>query len=156
VVVTEQSSPHAIATRIRSLIARTDAGDVAAAARRLGVPIADLVRLDLVLADDSPRCRDVLAAVVLRYRADACWLLTGSELPTMRELPSAERLRLSDLLLDIGERLLAEYRARREEREAKSARAIRSASSLANGNGRLGAQGDLRRTERDIGGLAAS
>jgi hypothetical protein len=108
-------SPQAIAARIRSLIAQHDAGDITAAARRLGLPIATLVRLEEQLADDqSATVPDVLAAVVVRYRADACWLLTGSELPRMTDLPVAVRLRLSDLLLAIGDRLLADYRAHRQ------------------------------------------
>ncbi|NUO63215.1 MAG: hypothetical protein HOQ11_13405 [Gemmatimonadaceae bacterium] len=76
---------RAIATRIRSLIAHEDGGDVCAAARRLGVPVRQLVQLDTTLAPDCPEaraaCEALLAAVTLRYQASATWLLTGSHHP---------------------------------------------------------------------------
>ena len=87
--------------------------------------MATLERLEEYLAeqlagDSLASTPDVLAAVVIGYRADTCWLLTGDEQPHLAGLPAAVRLRLSNLMLAIGDRLLAQHRARR--REAATAR----------------------------------
>lgn len=105
------SSSHAIAARIRTLIAREDEGDVLAAARRLDLPIEDVYQLERVLADERARA-DLLIAVVRRYDVDACWLLTGCAAVDSRQLPPSERLHVARLLSRIGNTIFAEHKRR--------------------------------------------
>ena len=114
-----ETGAAAIAARIRRLVAQHDGGDVCAAAKRLGVPVQHVIRIERLLADegegDTPggAAESLLTAVVLRYHVDATWLLTGSEQPAAGDLPPAVRLWLADLLLAIGTRVFDEYRAGR-------------------------------------------
>ena len=107
-----------VAGRIRRLIARQDAGDVCAAARRLGVTVPHLIQLEHVLGEQadtatlSVAAQDLLTAVVLRYQVDATWLLTGTERPRISELPTPMRRWLADFLFVVGTRVIDEYRAR--------------------------------------------
>lgn len=95
------------------IIAREDHGDLAAAARRLQLPLEDMQHLEDVLASETPRKRAVLLASVVRtYRTDACWLLTGSEATSLTELPPETRLEVAQLLSEIGTSILAQYRER--------------------------------------------
>ena len=106
---------RAIAARIRSLIAREDAGDVCAAARRLGVPVRQLVQLDTILAPDCPEaraaCEALLAAVVLRYQASATWLLTGSDHPDPGAVAPDVAERLAGVCYAIAGRVAEEFTA---------------------------------------------
>jgi hypothetical protein len=106
----------AIARRVRRLVAHYDRGDVCAAARRLGVPVQDLIRLDRLLAvadaDGAAAADRLLVAAVLRYPVKATWLLTGIERPVPRALPPTVRLSLAELLLAVGTRIVDDYRAR--------------------------------------------
>ena len=76
---TDRNVAHQIADRIRTLIARNDAGDVTAAARRLDRPIADVYFPERLLASgDEPRAVEFLTDIVRSYDADAVWLITGA------------------------------------------------------------------------------
>ena len=103
----------AIAARVRRLVAQHERGDVCAAARRLGVPVRDLIRLERLLAEDAAEsaaaAERVLVAVVMGYPASATWLLTGSEHPAPRRLPPTVRLWLAQLLLAVGTRIVDDY-----------------------------------------------
>jgi hypothetical protein len=111
--------PRSIAKRVRQVIAQHDAGDVVAAAHRLGVPVHSLIQLERVLTEPSrdglfsPAARDILTAVVLRYRADATWLLTGSEHPPIEDLPGGVRVWLANFFLAVGNRIIAEFQIAR-------------------------------------------
>jgi hypothetical protein len=106
-------SPRAITARVRQLIARSDGGDVCAAARRLGVPVSHLVQLERVLAEGMQGdAEELLAAAVLRYHADATWLLTGAERTQASVLPPSVRVWLAKFLLAISTRMIEEYRTR--------------------------------------------
>ena len=99
-----------VARRVRALIARHDGGDVTRAASRLGLTVTDLFRLESRLAHDAPERLRVLAAVVRSYDVDACWLLTGKPASELSALAPAVRLEVADVLLAIGDQLLARYR----------------------------------------------
>lgn len=100
-----------IATRVRTIIEENDPGDLAAAARRLGLSVIDLRNLEEVLERRTAHGRAVLLASVVRaYRADACWLLTGLDASSIVRLPPTVRLEVAQLLSDIGGRILAEHR----------------------------------------------
>ncbi len=115
----------AIATRVRRLIARYDAGDTCAAAQRLGVGVGDLIRLERLLSgssgDGATAAEQILIAVVLRYPVNATWLLTGCERPATRALPPTVRLWLADLLLAVGTRIVDDYHVH-AQRERESPR----------------------------------
>ena len=103
----------AIAWRIRQLIARHDGGDVSAAARRLGVPIRRVVRLERVLESrDSHAAQELLCDVVLRYQANAAWLLTGAEHVPGDGLPDDVRLWIARCLTRVANRVVDEARSR--------------------------------------------
>ena len=104
-------SPAGVASRLGALIEERDAGDPARAALRLGVPIDALRQLPSVLADDSRddtlAAASVLAAAARAYHVDATWLVTGEEDFHGEDLAPAARIRVADLLLRVGEQLLA-------------------------------------------------
>lgn len=106
---------RAIATRIRSLIAQRDGGDVCAAARRLRVPVRQLVQLDTTLAFDAAcdearaAVETLLSAVVLRYQASAVWLLTGCHQPDLSALPPKVAEQLTSLCIAVAGRVIEEY-----------------------------------------------
>lgn len=102
----------AVVGRVRSLIASRDGGDVTATARRLRLPISTVLRLDEALREPHPASTDLLASVAVCYHVDAVWLLFGDDREIAKLDPTA-RLRVCDLLLAIGERLVAASRARR-------------------------------------------
>lgn len=102
---------HQIAGRIRTLIARQDAGDVTAAARRLSRPIADMYLPERVISSgDEPAALEFLASVIRGYEADACWLITGSDTRTTSPLSAEARVTIVELLGEVGDRLLDEVR----------------------------------------------
>ena len=108
---------RATAARIRSLIAHQDAGDVCAAARRLGVPVRQLVQLEAALAplessdDADDAIRTLLSAVVYRYQASAVWLLTGCHDPDPSSVPPDVAEQLASLCVAVAGRVLEEYQA---------------------------------------------
>ena len=108
---------RATAARIRSLIAHQDAGDVCAAARRLGVPVRQLVQLEAALApletrdDEADAIRLLLSAVVHRYQASAVWLLTGCHDPDPSTVPTDVAEQLASLCVAVAGRVLEEYEA---------------------------------------------
>ena len=109
--LSNDAAPHQIANRIRTLIARQDAGDITAAARRLERPIEDVYHLERTLsADAEPAALDLLATVVRRYDADACWLLTGRDVSQADEFSSDVRGRLVHLLSAVSDRIIEEAR----------------------------------------------
>jgi transcriptional regulator with XRE-family HTH domain len=90
-----------VAARIAHLIDQREGGNVAAAARRLGVSQRGLAK---VYAGETKHPRaDLLEALVKEYEADPAWLLTGI---TSREWSESGRLsadsgtQLPDELLD--------------------------------------------------------
>lgn len=99
-------TPRHVAQRVRKLIARHDGGDVARAARRLGVGAERLCRLDRALAADSPTRVALLATIGRSYHADVCWLLTGVTCDDARALPDEVRLELSGTLMAVAEQML--------------------------------------------------
>lgn len=110
------ASPTAsqIARRIRDLIASQDGGDVTSAAHRLDVPIEHICGLERLLTGHSGEDRlTLLTNVVRRYRADACWLLTGSDTDHVQELAPELRLHVVELLSAIAEQIVAEFWAER-------------------------------------------
>jgi transcriptional regulator with XRE-family HTH domain len=90
-----------IAARIAHLIDQREGGNVAAAARRLGVSQRGLAK---VYAGETRHPRaDLLQALVREYGADPAWLLTGipaEEWPESSQLSAASGVRLPDELLD--------------------------------------------------------
>jgi hypothetical protein len=107
-------SPAGIVARLDALVAERDAGDVRRAAARCGVTREALAQLAAALADDArdlaAACGAVLAAVARGYRVDATWLVTGDEDFHGDRLAPVARLRVADLLLHVGERLLVARR----------------------------------------------
>jgi hypothetical protein len=111
----------AVAARVRRLVAKFDGGDPCAAARRLGVAVSHLIRLEELLSragdhaaaagPDDGVAEEILTAAVLRYRVNATWLLTGRDHPPTRELPPTVRLWLAGFLLAVGTRIVDDYRA---------------------------------------------
>ena len=105
-----------IVARLDALVAERDAGDLTRAATRCGVPADALRRLGTTLADDAPGGDDaaagaaVLAAAARGYGVDPIWLVTGVEDFHGERLAPAARVRVAELLLEVGRRLL---RARR-------------------------------------------
>ncbi|HUF28383.1 MAG TPA: hypothetical protein VMM18_15500 [Gemmatimonadaceae bacterium] len=96
------------------LIARQDSGDVTRAAQRLQIPIEALHHIEETLTGSTPHERLLLlACVVRRYDADACWLLTGSESRSIADLPPDLRIEIAGLLSEIGNRIVADYWERR-------------------------------------------
>lgn len=66
---------HAVAERIRGLIAGQDAGNLAVVARRLGV---EELALRMTVDERSPHpVLEVVQAVITYYGVDPNWLLTG-------------------------------------------------------------------------------
>ncbi|MDQ6888062.1 MAG: hypothetical protein M3068_12350 [Gemmatimonadota bacterium] len=114
----QQWSKASIAPRVRALIDREEAGDVEAAAHRLGISGDELASVERAFAADSLR-RGVrlLAALVRAYHADACWLITGRTQLPAAELAPESRLEVANLLLDVANELL-EQRARQREARA--------------------------------------
>ncbi|MGI8496632.1 MAG: hypothetical protein ACR2OG_03485 [Gemmatimonadaceae bacterium] len=114
-----QWNKASIAPRVRALIDREEAGDVEAAAHRIGIPSEELAGAESVLAADSryPAAR-LLAALVRAYHADACWLITGQEQIPAADLSPESRLEVANLLLDVANELLAERARLREARVA--------------------------------------
>lgn len=111
-------SAEAIAWRIRWLIAHHDGGDVCAAARRLGVPVGQLVKVEATIADDDPSDTSrpgeaLLCAAVRRYGVSTAWVLTGCEQPEPTALPPEVRERLARLCLAVATRVVAEFDAER-------------------------------------------
>jgi hypothetical protein len=122
---------HAVAHRIRALIAREDGGDVTAAARRLGLPVRDLCQVERALADDAPRPPfELLAMVAVGYGADACWLLTGIPSDRIRELSAAEIHPLAELLNAVGDRMLAARRPGQAHAALRSSATLEAAEPL--------------------------
>lgn len=103
-----------ILARLDALVAERDAGDLRRAAVRCGVPRSALVELAATLADDArdgcAGAGEVLAAVARGYRVDATWLVTGVEDFRGDQLAAGARLRVADLLLHVGQRLLTARR----------------------------------------------
>lgn len=119
--LTNEDVARQIAGRIRTLIARQDAGDVTAAARRLSRSIAEVCHPERVLAaGNGPAALDFLATVVRRYDADACWLLTGRHGDSGAAVGPDMRDTLVELVAQVGDRLLDEVR------HGKSARRLPS------------------------------
>lgn len=109
-----ETSPREIAKRVRILIARKDRGDITVAARRLELSIDDVFHLEKLLSADASRPRTtLLASIVRRYDADACWLLTGRKSSRLADLPPEARVEVAQLLSEIGNRIIAEYREQR-------------------------------------------
>ena len=112
--LTNQNVAHQIADRIRTLIARQDAGDVTAAARRLDRPIADVYLPERVLSSgNAPATLDFLARVVRGYDADACWLITGTTPQDGRPLSNEVRLTIVELLDELSDHIINEVRSER-------------------------------------------
>ena len=112
--LTNRNVAHAIAGRIRVLIARQDDGDVTAAARRLDRPIADVYLPErLISCGNKPAALDFLADVLRGYEADACWLITGTISGTSRAQPpmsNEARVTILELLGELSDQLLDEAR----------------------------------------------
>lgn len=111
--LTNQNVAHEIATRIRTLIARQDAGDVTAAARRLARPIADMYLPERVLASGEAPAMEFLTTILRGYEADACWLITGTNARNATPLSTEMRGTIVDLLGELSNRLLDEARHER-------------------------------------------
>ena len=111
--LTNLTVAHEIADRIRTLIARQDAGDVTAAARRLERPIVDLYLPERVIASGNDVALDFLASIVRNYDADACWLITGSTLDAALPLSSGARVTIVELLGQVSDRLIEQVRSER-------------------------------------------
>lgn len=62
------------------------------------------------VGDEWARAGAVLAAVARGYAVDATWLVTGAQDFRGERLPPTSRLRVADLLLRAGERLLTARR----------------------------------------------
>jgi hypothetical protein len=109
-ILTDRNVAHAIAGRIRRLIARYDEGDVTVAARRLSKPIADVYFPERVIASgDGSAGIEFLADVVRSYEADVVWLITG--LPKSSGLVSTEaRVTIVEVLDELSDHLLVEAR----------------------------------------------
>ena len=119
-----------VVARLRSLIDARDAGDAGRAASRLGVSVDALRQLSAALADDgrddaqAPAdggAAEVLAAAARAYQVDATWLVTGEEDFHGDDLAPGARIRVADLLLRVGHRLLD---ARRRGRDAPAEPAV--------------------------------
>lgn len=111
-------SADAIAARIRWLIARHDGGDVCAAARRLGVPVRQLVRLETTIEEVGSAAglrpgELLLCAAVRRYGVSSAWVLTGCEQPEPGALLADVRERLARLCLAVAARVVEEFDAER-------------------------------------------
>ncbi|HEU4564101.1 MAG TPA: hypothetical protein VFS05_05620 [Gemmatimonadaceae bacterium] len=84
------------------------------AARRLDVPVEHICGIERLLAGCGGEERlSLLAKVVRRYRADACWLITGADPDHVHELAPEQRLRVVELLSAIAEQIVAEFWAER-------------------------------------------
>jgi len=110
----DEWSAAGIVARLDALVTDRDAGDVCRAASRCGLTREAIVDLAAALADDA---RDhpggaalVLAAVARGYDVDATWLVTGVEDFHGDRLAPTARLRVADLLLDVGGRMLTTRR----------------------------------------------
>lgn len=113
--LTNRNVAHEIAERIRCLIARQDAGDVTAAARRLARPIADVYSPERVLsAGDAPAALEFLVSVVRGYETDACWLITGRSGHGAPSLSADARVTIVELIGELSDRLLDEVRTEHE------------------------------------------
>ena len=109
--LTDRNVAHQIAGRIRTLIARQDAGDVTAAARRLDRPIADVYLPERVISSgDDPAAIDFLATVAQSYEADVVWLITGSTTGNRPFVTSEARVTIVEVLGELGDHLLDEAR----------------------------------------------
>jgi hypothetical protein len=112
--LTDRTVAHDIAERIRTLIARQDDGDVTAAARRLDRPIADVYQPERVISSgDESAALEFLATILRTYEADACWLITGTDLQSAsaNQLTADARVTIVELLQQLSDRLLAEVRS---------------------------------------------
>jgi hypothetical protein len=108
--ITDRNVAHAIAGRIRRLIARYDEGDVTIAARRLSKPIADVCFPErLIASGDGSAGIEFLADVVRSYEADVVWLITGSPKSSGR-LSTEARETIVEVLGELGDHLLLEAR----------------------------------------------
>ena len=109
-ILTDRNVAHAIAGRIRRLIALHDEGDVTVAARRLSRPIADVYFPERIIAcGDGPTAVEFLAEVVRTYDTDAVWLITGSATSAER-LSTEARVAIVEVLGELSEHLLNEVR----------------------------------------------
>lgn len=111
-------SGEAIAARLRTLIAQREGGDVCLAARRLGVGVAGLVRLEETMVADKRRAAlrveadAILLAAILHYGVSAAWLLTGCDEPDLPALPKAVRDRLVYLVVGAAHAVADRYAPR--------------------------------------------
>jgi hypothetical protein len=119
--LTDRNVAHQIADRIRTLIARNDAGDVTVAARRLDRPIADVYLPERIISSGEEPALAFLATVVRGYDADACWLITGNTGRNGPPISTETRGTIVDLLGELSDRLLDEAREVRHGREAQRA-----------------------------------
>ena len=100
-LLTATRKPSEIGQRMRTVIERYEAGNVSAAARKLGQSPRGLSK---VLSGETtyPRA-DLLQALVRAYPVDPAWLLTGtpsSEWTVAEEKVTAEAERLITAVLD--------------------------------------------------------
>ena len=110
-ILTDRSVAHAIAGRIRRLIARYDEGDVTVAAKRLSKPIADVYFPERVIASgDGSAGVEFLATVVRTYDADAVWLITGSTTRAAQRVSAEARVTIVEVLDELSDYLLGEAR----------------------------------------------
>jgi hypothetical protein len=109
--LTDRNVAHQIAERIRTLIARQDAGDIIAAARRLEHPIADVYLPErLISSGDDPAAIEFLADVARSYDVDVVWLITGATSRNQWVVSSEARLTIVEILGEMGDHLLDEAR----------------------------------------------
>jgi hypothetical protein len=99
------TSPHAIAERIRGILGGHDRGMVEATARRLGVSEVAL-RMSIDEGEPHPTV-EVLMAIVREHGVDPCWLVTGTyDAATHRAAMSDEATASKRLVADLIARQL--------------------------------------------------
>ena len=99
-----------LAARVSSLIERSDGGDVARAARRIGVREHALHAI--VSAECAEPSVHMLSAIVRGFDVDAWWLISGdASLAGEHQLPVERRVDTLNLLSELGAALTMQRRS---------------------------------------------
>lgn len=99
--------PEELAARVRDLIDRHDAGDVARAAQRIGAREADL--RSILAGESTEPSLSALSAIVRAYDVDTWWLISGESEPAS-QLPTERRVGTLNLLSELGTTLTLQRR----------------------------------------------
>lgn len=105
--MSEAIVPEELAARVRDLVDRHDAGDVARAAKRIGAREMDL--RSILGAESSKPSLAALSAIVRGYDVDTWWLISG-EREAGSSLPAERRVGTLNLLSELGATLTLQRR----------------------------------------------